>query len=397
MSVACKYRCRCYWRLSLVTAFVFGARYSFFVHRICYIVRGEALGAVMRIADLASFISKSFARPTLSEPLPVMLPPIVSVPQYVPGGARKQSARPRRLSRAQTCPGSPEIYTGKRSGVRLVVPPRARVLSAGNDVAAAAVGEAGATPVDGAYCCRRREGSGTCDDGKRTCDVCRLNGVEVSGGRQPCERGYSEDKCVVDRDTVHGSSGGVGRDYHQEHLWQGHGSDGDSDRGEEEPSISQVWLMVGEVMNILRPLVYSHACTLSGLRSWRPWLISLGMDALAYACTVRAGGGGIALLLPLAGHGDRDRVRVMGSGVASVEAVPVLPYLTDAQAAELRRRKMLWLLYLMRSPAFEMLTEPVSRSAAGVFEGVPLFSSLTTYALNMLLYVQRHHFYTSAS
>lgn len=329
-----------------------------------------------------------------------MPPPIVSIPQYVPGGAHKQSARPKRLGRAQTRPGTPEIYTGKRSGVRLVVPPRARVLWAGNggaaDGAAAAVGEAGAPLTDGAGC-RRRESSDTCDDGKHTHDVCCLSEVEVSGGRQPRERGYSEDKRVFDRDAVHRSSGGAVRDHRQEHQWQGHGGDSDSDRGEEESSISQVWLMVGELVNILRPLVYCRGCSSSGQRSWRPWLISLGMDALAYACTVRAGGGGVALLLPLAGHGDRDRVRVLGSGVASVEAVPVLPYLTDAQAAELRRRKMLWFLYLMRSPAFEILTEPVSRSAAGVFEGVPLFGGLATYALNMLLYVQRHHFYTSAS
>ncbi|CAN0449557.1 unnamed protein product, partial [Scytosiphon promiscuus] len=69
----------------------------------------------------------------------------------------------------------------------------------------------------------------------------------------------------------------------------------------------------------------------------------------------------------------------------------------EEQAVELRRRKMLWLLYLMRSPAFELLAEPVTRGAAGVFEGVPVLSGMVGYALNMLLYVQRHHFYTSAS
>lgn len=138
--------------------------------------------------------------------------------------------------------------------------------------------------------------------------------------------------------------------------------------------------MAGEVVHILRPLVYCYSWELSGERSWRPWLTSLGMDALAYACTVRAGGGEMVLLLPV------------GSST-----VPVLPYLDEEQAAELRRRKMQWFLYLMRSPAFELLTEPVSRGAAGVFEGVPLLGNLAGYALNMLLYVQRHHFYTSAS
>lgn len=92
----------------------------------------------------------------------------------------------------------------------------------------------------------------------------------------------------------------------------------------------------------------------------------------------------MALLLPLAAGADPS-------------GVPVLPYLDEEQAAELRRRKVLWLLYLMRSPAFQLLAEPASRGAAGVFEGVPILGGMASYALNMLLYVQRHHFYTSAS
>lgn len=147
--------------------------------------------------------------------------------------------------------------------------------------------------------------------------------------------------------------------------------------------------MAGEIIHILRPLVYSYSCGSVGERSWRPWLTSLGMDAAAFACTARAGGGGTRYLLtPLGAAGGRAGA---GDGVA------VLPYLNDEQAAELRRRKMLWFLYVMRSPAFELLAEPLSRGAAGVFEGVPLLGGMAGYALSMLLYVQRHHFYTSAS
>lgn len=146
-------------------------------------------------------------------------------------------------------------------------------------------------------------------------------------------------------------------------------------------------------MHILRPLVYSYSCGSAGERSWRPWLTSLAMDAAAFACTARAGGGrAMSLLIPI---GAAAGGNVEGSGTG--DGVPVLPYLDEEQAAELRRRKLLWLLYLMRSPAFELLAEPVGRGAAGVFEGVPLLGGMAGYALNMLLYVQRHHFYTSAS
>lgn len=268
-----------------------------------------------------------------------------------------------------------------------MVPPRARVLWAGSG-GVAAVG--GSDFVDGSCYCRRRGGSDTCD-----CES------DLVGQSSKC--GNSEGGCGFNGDTARGSSGV--RLARPQRLWQKHGGsrteddgrDGDGDGGEEEPGVSHAWLMAGEVVNILRPLVYSHGCAVSGVRSWRPWLVSLGMDALAYACTTRAGGGSVALLLPLGGNGNRKGVRVLGNGVASIEAVPVLPYLDDAQTAELRRRKLLWFLYLMRSPAFEILTEPVGRGAAGLFDGVPLLGGLATYALNMLLYVQRHHFYTSAS
>ena len=101
----------------------------------------------------------------------------------------------------------------------------------------------------------------------------------------------------------------------------------------------------------------------------------------------------MSLLVPVGAAASGGGVNGYGAG----DGVPVLPYLDEEQAAELRRRKMLWFLYLMRSPAFELLAEPVGRGAAGVFEGVPILGGMAGYALNILLYVQRHHFYTSAS
>lgn len=154
--------------------------------------------------------------------------------------------------------------------------------------------------------------------------------------------------------------------------------------GGNDSGFSQAWLMAGEIMYIMRPLVYSYSCGHVKERSWRPWLISLGMDAVAYACIARAGGGQIASLLPLRSGAD-------------AQGVPILPHLDDEQTAELQRRKLQWFLYLMRSPVFELVVEPFSRGAAGVFEGVPLLEGAVGYALSVLLYVQRHHFYISAS
>lgn len=312
--------------------------------------------------------------------------------------------------------GNYEVYTGKRSGVRLVVPPKARAVWGGT------AGSPGG----------RGGGRGAAVGGMSTC--CDSSCLERIGA---CECGPSDGTQVDDK---HGTSTAVGDQADTSRMLEGEEAEGVgggalgsvisvadrvqvsarfsrslrdhsnqafgecttttvADIDDEPPGLSQGWLMAGEVVNILRPLVYSHGCTISGEQSWRPWLTSLGMDALAYACTARAGGGGTrALLVSL---GSRDGTGGPGeggrSGAELSGKVPVLPYLNEEQAAELRRRKLLWLLYLMRSPAFEVLAEPVARGAAGVFEGVPLLGGIARYAFNMLLYVQRHHFYTSAS
>lgn len=301
---------------------------------------------------------------------------------------------------------APEIYTGKRSGVKLVVPPTARVIWARGG-GAAVVNDMQTKFCDKGTCrcSERRRFEGTCTCGSVFGDgMVNVRSVGADApdwavrGTRVLEDDGGMGTAPAALSAVRPSGGNIGmmeqrQQEHEQPLHTAHGNKQsgygcktfeESDSG--EVRFPQAWLMAGEAVNILRPLVYSHGCAVSGDRSWRPWLTSLGMDAIAYACTTRAGGGNVALLLPLRGN-RRDN--------ASGRQMPVLPYLDDEQAAELRRRKMLWLLYLLRSPAFELLAEPVGKGAAGVFEGVPVFGGLATYALTMLLYVQRHHFYTS--
>lgn len=227
--------------------------------------------------------------------------------------------------------------------------------------------------------------NGSCSQGRAgadgTCDACRGNSCGAGSEARPraLGAGGAEFREGTGDMGVAPDVGGQRWPRRSQPLEDGLDCD-------DEAGFSQAWLMTGEVVNILRPLVYSLRCGASQERSWSPWLTSLAMDAVAYACTTRAGGGDMALLLPLGRRPDVDQ-----------PGAPVLPYLDDEQAAELKRRKMLWFLYLMRSPAFEMLVGPVSRGTADVFEGVPLMGGMVQYALSMLLYVQRHHFYTSAS
>lgn len=278
--------------------------------------------------------------------------------------------------------------------MRLIVPPRASVTWSGRGRSNRPIGGVGR--ASNAFSSSLCDGSSICSQ-RRTCvadEVFFCNACQARSSDSNCGR------LVFGNDGGHDTGAGGpnepanGRDLscvsgewrsqrRARECVDGGGLSGRGDGGE----LSQAWLMAGEVIHILRPLVYSYSCGSAGERSWHPWLTSLGMDAAAYACSARAGGGGARSLLTLVGSA-RSKA---GDGV------PVLPCLDDEQAAELRRRKMLWFLYVMRSPAFELLAEPVSRGAAGVFEGVPLLGGMAGYALSMLLYVQRHHFYTSAS
>lgn len=272
--------------------------------------------------------------------------------------------------------------------MRLVVPPRASVIWSGRGRSNRPIG------VGRAATAASSSSSSLCDESggfqqspdEGYCSACRERATYgSSGGSRGSVHGYGvRQEMGAGRfgEAAH-NSGGVSCFAEEcRHRRQAQEEGGLPPPEGRAGGGSQSWLMAGEIIHILRPLVYSYSCGSAGERSWRLWLTSLGMDAAAFACTARAGGGGpMSLLAPVGAGGG----------------VPVLPFLSEGQAAELRRRKLLWFLYLMRSPAFELLAEPVSRGAAGVFEGVPLLGGMATYALNMLLYVQRHHFYTSAS
>lgn len=292
--------------------------------------RDQAKEAPWRQVNLAQY--RTMAQPTLDiDPLP---------------------------STSSVTPHSPEIYTGRRSGVRFVVPPRASVVWSGRGRSS----RAGAS---------RQAANSDCSSSQLKSEV------YFSDGLKGIRETHEESKTL---EASGQEGGGIACGEGQASLSSVGGEGG----GENDSKVSQAWLMAGEIVHIVRPLVYSYSCGHVKERSWRPWLISLGMDAVAYACIARAGGGQIASLLPLRSSAD-------------AQDVPILPHLDDEQAAELQRRKLQWFLYLMRSPVFELVVEPLSRGAAGVFEGVPLLEGAVGYALSVVLYVQRHHFYISAS
>lgn len=134
----------------------------------------------------------------------------------------------------------------------------------------------------------------------------------------------------------------------------------------------------GEVAHILRPMVYVLAIRRYGLRSWRPWLISLGMDL-----------GSLALLESVAAA-----AKPAGKGGAAGDGGGGLP---PHERSELSRRKLLLALYLMRSPFFNSATRRPLDVLEGRLKAVPLLGMLTEKALELVLGVQAYYFYTAAS
>lgn len=233
--------------------------------------------------------------------------------------------------------------------------------------------------------------------------------------------------------------------------------------------------VLGEVLYILRPLIYVASRSVFGGRSWLPLLVSAAVDATSARCTYvsadRATGGSEPFLphhflqalnassarvrthlqsltrrvasttdsergvseapssllsssgitagsskpvikeLPFAfsrsaGQADGALSSVLGTQQAGVTGLLVrfglwcvqsLPGLNEQENAEIQRRRLLLLMYLLRSPAFHVVTNPAAGLLVGSAGWIPLLGSLLRYGRDILVYLNAHHFYTSAS
>lgn len=70
---------------------------------------------------------------------------------------------------------------------------------------------------------------------------------------------------------------------------------------------------------------------------------------------------------------------------------------TPVEEKEMKRRKTLFLMYLMRSPIFEALTKPGLETTQYCLSSVPLMGKLLGKALELLYGVQRYYVYTSGA
>mmetsp|Transcript_29559 Transcript_29559/g.42209 ORF Transcript_29559/g.42209 Transcript_29559/m.42209 type:complete len:448 (+) Transcript_29559:83-1426(+) len=199
-------------------------------------------------------------------------------------------------------------------------------------------------------------------------------------------------------------------------------------------------LLLGEVLYILRPLIYSVLtlqCTgnesslpflssseeeedsqASILMKIRTWMNKLGSETLMQAVILL-----FCFIIELSSiqltsealRQKRQLAAATSSGVTiidSMERTEDVPYCeerslrflsgsrtTHAFDIELRRRKMALYYYLLRSPLFDRATLPLLRVAVKKLQSVPVLGSLLMpeYVLSVLMYVNKFHFYNSNS
>ncbi|KAJ4953575.1 hypothetical protein NE237_030407 [Protea cynaroides] len=125
--------------------------------------------------------------------------------------------------------------------------------------------------------------------------------------------------------------------------------------------------VMAEVLFITRPLIYVLFIRKYGVRSWIPWLVSLAVD--------------------LTGMGFLSHVTHPRSS-RSGHHFP----LSTSEQSEIKRRKLLWALYIMRDPFFSKYTSRRLENTEKLLEPVPLIGVLTAKVIELIIGAQSRSF-----
>ncbi|KAK7390050.1 hypothetical protein VNO78_25348 [Psophocarpus tetragonolobus] len=130
--------------------------------------------------------------------------------------------------------------------------------------------------------------------------------------------------------------------------------------------------LIGEVLFICRPLIYVLLIRKYGIRSWTPWFLSLAIDSI---------GSSILSLITSSVAGGKERMF----------------HLSAPEKEEVKRRKLLFVLYLMRDPFFSKYTRQRLESTEKVLEPIPVIGFLTAKLVELIIGAQTRYTYMSGS
>jgi len=144
----------------------------------------------------------------------------------------------------------------------------------------------------------------------------------------------------------------------------------------------------GEVVYITRPLVYVCHLRISSKDSWRPWMVSLMLELVSLRSS--------SLCTSPTCIEDQKLHPAMRAMKKFINGSGGMPDKTMDD--ELKRRRTLLVLYLMRAPLFDTLTLPAVQRVAARFSSIPAVgSTISNIMVETLMYYHRNHFYISGS
>ncbi|KAK5668033.1 hypothetical protein QVD99_005076 [Batrachochytrium dendrobatidis] len=217
--------------------------------------------------------------------------------------------------------------------------------------------------------------------------VCRLLLLRLSGDRmllhsQMPDREYDASK-LLPADEVEGSywtgkrtgsehipisyiSGKNGSDKAMQFLQSRAMSDLSSSHTQLVPKLTGL-RKLGELIFIIRPLLYVLAIRKYGIKSYKPWIMSLLLEIFSFG--------------------------VM-SGWTQFN---VKRKLTELEKEELKRRSYLFLYYLLRTPFYEQHTKEQLTAIGQSLSAKPILSILGGIIQDYIPLWETYHFYTSPS
>ncbi|KAK2407213.1 peroxisome biogenesis protein [Trifolium repens] len=130
--------------------------------------------------------------------------------------------------------------------------------------------------------------------------------------------------------------------------------------------------LIGEVLFITRPLIYVLFIRKYGIRSWTPWFLSLAMDSISNS---------ILSLITTTVTGENQK----------------MIHISAPEKDEVKRRKLLFVLYLMRDPFFSKYTRRKLESTEKVLETIPVIGFLTAKIVELTIGAQTRYTYMSGS
>ncbi|KAL4421321.1 hypothetical protein ABPG75_010612 [Micractinium tetrahymenae] len=146
-------------------------------------------------------------------------------------------------------------------------------------------------------------------------------------------------------------------------------------------------ILAAELLYILRPLAYALALRRWGRSSWRPWLLSLGMDLASMQ--LGAAGARLAQGSPWFGKGQPAD---LGPSLLLLRCLQQTRWAAEEER-ELAARRFRLLVYLLRDPLFSRYTQAALQRWVGASSRVPLLGWLSGRAAEILLGVQRYYSY----